>query len=188
MWSADLADLGEVELRNIVSVVPGRSDETIVVVAHRDNAGADEALGENASGTAVLIELARGFAAQESGPDPLPDHTLVLVSTDAGAFGGAGAARFVDESPLAEDALAVVVLDGLGRGRPRLAIAGDDPVSPARTLVRTAAGTLHGGGRRRARPAVAARTARGSRRAIRTGRAGPLPRRRTVRRDRDHGR
>ena len=69
----------------------------------------------------------------------MPEHTLVLVSTDAGAYGGAGAARFVAESPLAADAIAVVVLDDLGPGRPRLAIAGDDPVSPARTLVRTAA-------------------------------------------------
>jgi hypothetical protein len=139
LWTAALADLGEIELRNIVSIVPGRSDQTIVLVAHRDNAGAEEALGENAWGTAMLIELARGFAAQEIGPDPLPEHTLVLVSTDAGAFGGAGAARFVDQSPLAAGALAVVVLDDLGSGRPRLAIAGDEPVSPARTLVRTAA-------------------------------------------------
>jgi hypothetical protein len=139
LWTVALADLGEVELRNIVSIVPGRSDQTIVVVAHRDNAGAEEALGENAWGTAMLIELARGFAAQEIGPDPLPEHTLVLVSTDAGAFGGAGAARFVDQSPLVAGALAVVVLDDLGSGRPRLAIAGDEPVSPARTLVRTAA-------------------------------------------------
>ena len=137
VWTADIADLGEVELRNIVSVVPGRSDETIVVVAHRDNAGAEEPLAENATGTALLIELARGFAAQDVGPDPVPQHTLALVSTDAGAFGGAGAARFAAESPLAAGAVAVVVLD-LGRGRPRLAIAGDEPVSPARTLVRTA--------------------------------------------------
>ena len=96
----DLADLGSVELTNVVTVVPGRSDETIVVVAHRDNAGAEQPLGENASGTAALIELARGFAPQELGPDPVPKRTLVLVSTDAGAFGGAGAARFVGESPL----------------------------------------------------------------------------------------
>ena len=141
VWTADLADLGTVELRNIVSVVPGRSQETIVLVAHRDNAGAEQALGENASGTATLIELARGFAAQEVGPDPLPEHTLVLVSTDAGAFGGAGAARFA-ESELAGQAIAVVILDGLGRGRPHLAIAADDPVSPARTLVRTASARL----------------------------------------------
>ncbi len=138
-WTENLADLGRVELRNIVTIVPGRSRETIVLVAHRDNAGAEQPLGENASGTATLIELARSFAPQETGPDPLPNRTLVLVSTDAGAFGGAGAARFVAESALARNAIAVVVLDDLGRGHPSLAIAGDHPVSPARTLLRTAA-------------------------------------------------
>jgi len=140
VWSEKLADLGSVELRNVVTVVPGRSDETIVVVAHRDNAGTGQPLGDNASGTAALVELARGFAPQELGPDPLPQRTLVLVSTDAGSYGGAGAERFASTSPLARQAIAVVVLDGLGgRGRPRIAIAGDEPVSPARALVRTAA-------------------------------------------------
>ena len=96
--------------------------------------------GDNASGTGALVELARGFAPQELGPDPLPQRTLVLVSTDAGSYGGAGAERFASTSPLARSAIAVVVLDGLGgTGRPRLAIAGDEPVSPARALVRTAA-------------------------------------------------
>ena len=139
-WSEDVADLGTVELHNVVTVVPGRSDETIVVVAHRDNAGTSRTLGDNASGTAALIELARGFAPQEFGPDPRPQRTLVLVSTDAGAYGGAGAEHFARTSPLAKAAIATIVLDGLaGSGRPRLAIAGDRPVSPARALVRTAA-------------------------------------------------
>ena len=140
VWSEDLADLGTVELRNVVTVVPGRSEETIVVVAHRDNAGTGQPEGDNASGTAALIELARGFAPQEFAPDPRPQRTLVLVSTDAGSYGGAGAERFAATSPIARSAIAVVVLDGLGgKGRPRLAIAGDEPVSPARALVRTAA-------------------------------------------------
>jgi peptidase M28-like protein len=139
-WSEDLADLGTVELRNIVTVVPGRSDETIVVVAHRDNAGTNRSLGDNASGTAALIELAREFAPQEVGPAPTPQRTLVFVSTDAGVYGGAGAERFAETSPLARAAIATIVLDGIGgRGRPRLAIAGDRPLSPARALVRTAA-------------------------------------------------
>ena len=140
VWSEDIAELGRVELRDVVTTIPGRSDETIVVVAHRDNAGPGRPLGDNASGTAALLELARGFAPQEVGPDPMPQRTLVLVSTDAGSYGGAGAERFAATSPLARAAIAVVVLDGLGGGgQPRLAIAGDDPVSPARALVRTAA-------------------------------------------------
>jgi len=140
VWTDELPDLGGVELRNVVTVVSGRSDETIVLVAHRDNAGADRRLGDNASGTAALIELARGYAPQEIAPAPLPQRTLVFVSTDAGAYGGAGAVRFAEESPYAAKALAVIVLDGLGgRGRPRIAIAGDRPNSPARALVSTAA-------------------------------------------------
>jgi Peptidase family M28 len=142
IWTEELADVGRVQLRNIVTVVPGRSEETIVLVAHRDNAGAERVVGENATGTAALIELGRSYAPQEIGPDPLPQHTLVLVSTDAGAYGGAGAARFATTSPLASSAIAVVILDDLGSGPPRLAIAGDTPVTPARALVRTAAARI----------------------------------------------
>ena len=143
VWREDISGLGNVELRNLVTVVPGRSREAIILVAHRDNAGADQAMGDNASGTAALIELARGFAPQETAPAPRPQRTLVLVSTDGGAFGGAGAARFVAESPYADDAIAAIVLDGLGGpGRARLAIAGDTPNTPAPALVTTAAARI----------------------------------------------
>jgi hypothetical protein len=139
VWSEDIADLGTVELRNIVTVIPGRAEETIIVVAHRDNAGVAQPLGDNASGTAALAELARGYAPQELAPAPQPDRTLVLVSTDAGAYGGAGARRFAEDSPYATGAIAAIVLDGIGgRGRPRLAIAGDRARSPSRVLVATA--------------------------------------------------
>jgi hypothetical protein len=142
-WSADIPNLGVVALRNVVTVIPGRAEEAIIVVAHRDNAGVDQPLGDNASGTAALIELARGYAPQESSPAPSPDRTLVLVSTDAGAYGGAGARRFADVSSWAEDAIAAVVLDGIGgRGRPRLAFAGDGASSPARALVATASARI----------------------------------------------
>ncbi len=139
VWTENIADLGSVELRNVVTVVPGRAEEAIVLVAHRDNAGADRPLGDNASGTAALLELARGYSPQDDGSGPLPQRTLVFVSTDAGAYGGAGAVRFAQQSPFADDAVAVVVLNGVGgTGRPRIAIAGDGPESPARALVSTA--------------------------------------------------
>ena len=139
VWSADLVDLGEVELRNLVTVVPGRSDEAIALVAHRDNSGSGRVAGENASGTAALVELARAFARQGSVPAPLLERTLIFVSTDAGAYGGAGAARFARSSPLAERAVAAIVLNGIGgTGRPRLVLSGGRSRSPARTLVSTA--------------------------------------------------
>jgi hypothetical protein len=139
VWSEELPDIGRAELRNLVTVVPGRSPEAIVVVAHRDNSGIGKPHGDNASGTAALIEIARGFAPQETAPTPRPQRTLVLVSTDAGAYGGAGARRFVSESPYAKDAIAAIVLDGLGNaGRPRIVLAGDKARSPAPALVSTA--------------------------------------------------
>jgi hypothetical protein len=139
VWGEGLPDLGRVELRNVVTVVPGRSPAAIVLVAHRDNTGAGQRFGDNASGTAALMEIARGFAPQATAPAPLPERTLVLVSTDGGAYGGAGAARFASTSPYARQAIAAVVLDGIGgTGRPRLEIAGDEPRSPAPALVSTA--------------------------------------------------
>ena len=101
VWREDVPGLGEVDLRNVVAVVPGRSRETILIVAHRDNTGASAHAGDNASGTAALIELARGFAPRGASVAPQPQRTLVLVSTDGGAWGGAGAARFASTSSLA---------------------------------------------------------------------------------------
>ena len=142
-WTADLPDLGEVELNNLVTVVPGRSDEAIVLVAHRDNAGVGAELGDNASGTAALVEIARGYAPQEAAPPLQPRRTLVLVSSDGGAWGGAGAAHFAEESQYAEAAIAAIVLEGLGsRGRPRVVTAGDGATSSPRTLVSTAAARI----------------------------------------------
>jgi len=137
-WEADLAGLGSVTLENVVSEIPGRSDHAIIVVAHRDNAGSVRPGVDNATGTAALLELARSFA-PVGGQSPRLQHTLVLVSTDGGAYGGAGAARFVETSPFAKDALAAVVLDDLaGQGATRIAIASDASDSPPQTLVRTA--------------------------------------------------
>jgi hypothetical protein len=156
VWTENLSELGEVELRNVVVVVPGRSEESIVLVAHRDNAGAQRAADDNAAATAALIELARGFAPQEAAPEALFERTLVLVSTDGGAYGGAGARRFARESPYAAAAIAVVVLDGIDRrGEARIAIAADEPSSPARALVRTAVARIEEQtGRRPALPSV----------------------------------
>lgn len=143
VWDADIPDLGRVTLRNVTTVVPGRSDQTIVVIAHRDNGGADQPSEDNAGATAALIELAQGYAPQEIGPAPQPQRTLVFVSTDAGVYGGSGAERFAKTAPYAEGAIAAVVLDGIdGPGRPTLAIAGDEPVTSARALVGTASARI----------------------------------------------
>jgi hypothetical protein len=141
-FSAEIPGRGRVELANLVAVVQGASDRAIVVMAHRDTAAAESGTNDNASGTAALIELARSYAPSISttSEPPRPSHTLVFVSTDGGAFGALGAARFAERSAYRNDALAVISLDGIGGlGAPRLAIGGDTARSPAASLVRTTA-------------------------------------------------
>jgi hypothetical protein len=139
-WEEDVPGVGRVELVNLTAVVPGTLDETIVVVAHRDNNGRTAGANDNASGTAALVELARPYATvgtTESARTPL--HTLVFLSTDGGAYGSLGAARFAAISPLAERAVAVVSLDGLaGSTQPRIELSGLDGRSPPPALVSTA--------------------------------------------------
>lgn len=141
-FKARIPGRGDVELQNVVTVVSGASQRTIVITAHRDNSGEGRGANDNASGTAALIELARSFASVGGAGlvQAQPTHTLVFVSTDGGAFGALGAAHFAESSPYRENALAVINLDAIARAsRPRLLIAGDTARSPSASLVRTAA-------------------------------------------------
>jgi hypothetical protein len=138
-WREHVPGLGTRQLRNIVSVVPGRVRAAIVVMAHRDNPGRTPGANDNASGTAALIELARMYGTSGAALEPVrPLHTLVFVSTDAGAFGGLGARRFARTWRGRESVVAAVVLDGLATSaRPRITVGGAAGRSPSPALVRT---------------------------------------------------
>ena len=140
VWDEEIPGLGDVRLRNLVSVIPGASSEAILFLAHRDNTGSGPGANDNASGTAALIELERGYGRLGTiAGRPKPEHTLIFLSSDGGAYGGFGAARFASASPLRDNIRAVVSLDALaGRALPRLEIAGLTPHSPAPALARTA--------------------------------------------------
>ena len=139
-WTASVPGLGRVQLQNLWAVAGGQSSDAIVVMAHRDDTGAGPGANDNASGTAALVELARGYA-QAGAPASQrvrSAHTVVFLSTDGGSFGGLGALRFARHSPF--HVVATINLIAIaGRGPPRIAIAGDTPRSPAATLVETAA-------------------------------------------------
>ena len=63
----------------------------------------------------------------------------MFLSTDGGAFGGLGAARFARTPPFRNRIVAVLNLDALAGVDPvRLEIAGDTPRSPSPSLVATA--------------------------------------------------
>ena len=85
-----------VALQNVWGVSKGQSGGTIVLVANRDSPplstqGADN----NASGVAVLLELARDFATTPH------QRTIVFLFTDGDSWGGLGARDFVQRQPAA---------------------------------------------------------------------------------------
>jgi Peptidase family M28 len=157
-FSAVIPGHGRVQMQNLVAEAVGRSPRSIVVMAHRDNDGSGLGANDNASGTAMLVQLARAYGAPPgfSGRTLRPNHTILFVSTDGGAFGALGAAAFADHSPLRHDVAAVIDLDSVGgSGRIRLQIDGDVPRNPSGTLVETAAARVTAQiGRRPARDSI----------------------------------
>jgi hypothetical protein len=139
-WDESIPGLGRVRLQNLVTVVQGSTDDAILVLAHRDDTGVGPGANDNASGTAALIELVRGYGRLGTvAGRPKPQHTLIFLSSDGGAYGGFGAERFAATSPYRDRIKAVVSLDGLaGSAKPRLELAGFEPRSPAPALIRTA--------------------------------------------------
>ena len=152
-FDARVPGRGAETLENVFAVAPGRSPEILVVTAHRDNLGIGPGADDNASGTGVLLELARGYGlrtAPASGGGVAaisPARTILFLSSDGGAFGGLGATRFLEASPYRGRVRAALnVLAVGGRERIRIDIAGDEPRSPDATLVATAAARLRPAG------------------------------------------
>jgi hypothetical protein len=137
-FSAVVPGRGGTRFVNLLALRPGRSIKTILVLAHRDDAGTGSGTNDNASGTAALLELARVYA-PSSGPVRVPpQYTLAFLSTDGGVDGGVGAAWFAAHAPEARNVIAVLNLDSIAGARlPRLELAGDTPRSPTPGLVET---------------------------------------------------
>ena len=144
-FNASIPGKGTKLLRNVSFTVGPADADAIVVMAHRDDSGLGAGANNNASGTAALIELARGYGRPPGAPPQIsgPKHQLIFLSTDGGAYGGLGAQRFIDRLPDKNRIVAVVNLDSIaGKGKPRVEIGGDQPRSPAAGLVETAAARI----------------------------------------------
>ena len=133
-----LPGLGERTLVNQVVTVPGRSPDEIVLLAHRDDSGTGPGANNNASGIAALIQLVRSYGTARGARPVSPQHTLVFVATDGGAFGDLGARRFAESHP--GHIVAAVVLNSIAsQGRPRLVLIGSEPRLASPGFVETAA-------------------------------------------------
>jgi hypothetical protein len=134
-----VAGKGVVRGVNLVATTPSAlSARTIVVMAHRDDAGTGPGANDNASGTATLVELARAYAPTATGPRVRLPYTILFLSTDADVEGGVGAAWFAAHAPEARSVIAVLNLDAVAGGlRPRMQLNGDTPRSATPGLVET---------------------------------------------------
>jgi hypothetical protein len=155
-FSAVIPGRGRVKMQNLIAEAAGRSPRTIVVMAHRDNDGRGPGANDNASGTAMLVQLARAYGVPPGLPSAQlrPNHTILFLSTDGGAFGGVGAAWFAAHYPFRNDVAGVINLDSVGgSGRIRLEFGGDIPREPSGTFLQTIAARVAAQtGRQPARP------------------------------------
>lgn len=100
---------------NIVAVLPGQRRDTpaVLVMTHYDSVPHSPGAGDDASGAASALEIARSLAA---GEPPLRD--VIFLFTDGEERGLLGAQAFFDADPLRGRVGAVVNLEARGsRGR-----------------------------------------------------------------------
>jgi aminopeptidase YwaD len=111
---------------NVIGTIPGKTDETIVLGGHYDSVPAGPGAGDNASGTAVFIELARAMAGKAQ-----PNYTLVFIAFDAEELGLLGSRAYVND--LSDEQLgkirAMLNFDMLGAGGGPLILMGDGDVA-----------------------------------------------------------
>lgn len=111
---------------NIIGTLAGLSDETIVLGGHYDSVSTGPGAGDNASGTATLLELARVM-----GSRPQPQHTLVFVAFDAEELGLLGSRAYVNNlsSPEIAKLRGMMNFDMLGAGDGPLLLMGDGSIA-----------------------------------------------------------
>lgn len=99
--------------QNVMGIVPGRTDEVILITAHTDSRW--EGATDNASGISLLLGLAQHFASR-----PRPERTLVFVATGGHHNGpSSGQKRIIAAHPglIARCAL-IVNLEHVGSREP----------------------------------------------------------------------
>ncbi|MGH2955681.1 MAG: hypothetical protein ACRDL6_01635, partial [Solirubrobacterales bacterium] len=128
----------DVELRNLISILPGQSERQIALIAARDTPTGSGAATSVAS-TAALLEAAAGFSGSTH------EKTLVFVSTDGDSIGALGARRFIEDYSDADLLEAAIVLSRPAAPDPSPPLVipwSTGPESSASQLTETASSTI----------------------------------------------
>lgn len=101
---------------NVVARRPGRrpGGPSVLLMAHYDGVPSSPAAGDDASGSAVLLETLRALRS-----DTL-EHDVIALFTDGEEAGLLGAAAFVREHPWARDVAITLNFEARGTGGPSL--------------------------------------------------------------------
>ena len=100
-----------VPLHNAVCVLPGESDQEIVLTAHHDQAPmTTEGADNDGSGVSILVHLAEIIAAEGR-----PRYTLVFLFADAEEYGNGGTVRYLETHSDPQKILVALSLDNLGK-------------------------------------------------------------------------
>ncbi|PTQ97058.1 PDZ domain-containing protein [Nitrosomonas nitrosa] len=130
VWQQDVgAPKGKITLRNVIGILPGTHPElagqSLVIGAHYDHLGLGwpdvraahqgkihYGADDNASGVAVMLELARQIA-----PKWQPQRTIIFVAFTGEEANLLGSKHYIDNSPRypAEKIIAMLNLDTVGR-------------------------------------------------------------------------
>ena len=111
-------------LFNVVGMIPGTGTETVIVGAHRDHFGRPGGIlfpgaDDNASGTAVILEVARALAKLES----RPSRTILFISFSGEERDLLGSRLFTSRPLLPLNATrAMINIDHAGVGNGRLTV------------------------------------------------------------------
>jgi Zn-dependent M28 family amino/carboxypeptidase len=111
--------------RNIVAVLHGSIGEAVVIGAHYDHLGADGnkvycGADDNASGSAVVLEMARRFAKKRT------KRTIILVAFSGEEMGVLGSRHYVNNPASLDPTVAMINMDMVGRLRDNLIVFGAD--------------------------------------------------------------
>ncbi len=109
--AAESATCAQVE--NVFAAIPGRTADTIVLMAHYDSVPNAPGAGDDGAAVAALLEVARIVKARAP-----YRNTILLAFTDAEETGLLGAEAFFAEHPAAKRAKAVINLEGSGSAGP----------------------------------------------------------------------
>lgn len=112
---------GVVEGVNLLGIIPGKTDELLLITANYDGMGKDLDTGEiypgadyNASGVAAALEIARFLRSLSQEPDWTVGIAL-LDAEECGGYGSSALAQLLDDRGLKERCR-VINLEGLGGG------------------------------------------------------------------------